>query len=147
MDDKWIPHMVICSSSATHLPRPVLSGTCMLMSVDVQYIHWGVLCLFKITSRQPTDNSLLVIHSLSIPNPFGLVFVQYLSGTHAFISVHIRQSSVCVSQCPITIGHIMDKKKWINGHLPHIYHKCTAQGTTYVADNYRLNCAKHMMMG
>ena len=69
----------------------------------IRYLHAGVrwcpvypLGSFKITNWQPTDNSPVVVRSLSVPNPFCSVFVRYLPGTRA---VHIRSYPAAVRVC------------------------------------------------
>ena len=65
-------------------------------NVDVRWCPvypLGSLCMFKIANGQPTDNSPVVVRSLSVPNPFCSVLVLLLSGTRA---VHIRSYPVAV---------------------------------------------------
>ena len=79
-------------------------------------IHWcpvyplGSFAHVKIANRQSTDNSLVAVCSLSVPNPFCLVFVRYLSTTHV---VHICPHLVVIPLCVMSVSHW-----WItNGHV------------------------------
>ena len=111
-----IAYIASCWSSGTH---PSMS---VYLHIDVHWfwsICWRVLCMFKIVNGQPMNYSPVVVHSLSIPNLFCVVFVHYLSGTRAVIYVQIWLSCVCEPWWQIINGHAMDKTD--------IYHTYTAR--------------------
>ena len=72
--NRWVTDTIYVSGS--HPSKSILSVTCTLLSVDIRCICWGVLCMFTIANRKPTDNSLLVVRW-----PFPICLVQYLSIT------------------------------------------------------------------
>ena len=76
----------------------------------------GIICRYLDCESSwilPTDNQWITLRFLSAHCPYPIHFVRYLSTTCLvplrFISVHIRQSSVCVSQVYHVDGYLMDK--------------------------------------
>ena len=94
----WAKFIESCFVNICHIYgcNGVIVITFETYSLDGQCIRWVVLCMFNIANGQPTDNSRVVVRSLSVLNPFCSVLVHNLSGTHV---VHIRSYPAMVRLC------------------------------------------------
>ena len=81
------------------------------LHVDVRWCRiypLGSFVQVQNCERQPMDNSFAAVRSSSVPNLFCLVLAITCLVLLQFISVHIRQLSICAPQWRTSNGHVTD---------------------------------------